>query len=238
MSLRPERGIVSEKATGGGGSWPLGKHKAPVLLALPFVLLPTTMVVFLGLAPLLGKETGYLFGFLFYWLFWCLFVPRLLLDKASFSGVLAGRRPLFARANWPAVLSFAIVSAAAAIMYLGKFVHAPWILMLLAAPCATVDGECEEILWRGLYIRSFPGKPLLAIVYPSLGYAAWHFVPQMIFPATAGTLRFVVSTFFLGLAYGFMAYRTGSAKWTAISHSLNGTLALSGNIAKSLLSII
>ncbi len=117
----------------------------------------------------------------------------------------------------------------------GGYVH--WTLVLLAAPCATADGVCEEILWRGLYIRPFPANPLLAIVYPSLGYAAWHFVPQMIFPATGGTLRFVVSTFFLGLAYGIIAYRTGSAKWTAISHSLNGTLALSGNVAKSLLSI-
>jgi hypothetical protein len=150
------------------------------------------MAVFLGLAPLLGKETGYLVGFLFYWLFWCLFVPRLLLGKAEFSSVLAGRWPLLARRNWLSVLLLAIVTGAAAIMYLFKFVHAPWTLKLLAAPCATADGVCEEILWRGLYIRSFPGKPLLAIVYPSLGYAARHFVPQMIFPATGGTFRFVV----------------------------------------------
>jgi hypothetical protein len=39
----------------------------------------------------------------------------------------------------------------------------------------------------------------------------------------------VLSTFFLGLAYGFIAYRTGSARWTAISHSLNSILALSGS---------
>ena len=229
---------MSEGAAQDGGPWLPSKHKAAVLLGLPFVLLLTTMAVFLGLASLLGKETGYLLGFLFYWLYWCLIVPRLLLGKTGFSSVLTGRKPLFTRMNWLAVLLFAIVTGTAAIMYLSKFAHASWILILLAAPCATADGVCEEILWRGLYIRTFAGNPWLAIVYPSVGYAAWHFVPQMIFPATAGTLRFVVSTFFLGLVYGFIAYRTGSAKWTAISHSLNGTLALSGNIAKNLLSII
>jgi hypothetical protein len=229
---------VSENTGRVGGPTPLAKGKALVLLGLPFVLFLTTMAVFLSSAHLLGKEKGYLLGLLFYWLFWCLLVPRFLLGKASFSGVLVGRVPLFARMNWPAVLLFAIVTGAAAIMYLSKFVRAPWILILLAVPCATADGVCEEILWRGLYIRSFPDNPLLAILYPSLGYAAWHFVPQMIFPATGGTLPFVVSTFFLGLAYGFIAYRTASAKWTAISHSLNGALALSGNVAKSLLSII
>ena len=94
---------MSEDAVREGGPWRLSKHKAAVLLGLPFVLLLTTMAVFLGLAPLLGRETSYLLGFLFYWLVWCLIVPRLLLGKASFSSVLAGRMPLFARINWLAV---------------------------------------------------------------------------------------------------------------------------------------
>jgi hypothetical protein len=49
---------------------------------------------------------------------------------------------------------------------------------------------------------------------------------------------FVVSTLFLGLAYGFIAYRTGSARWTAISHSVSGILALSGMLAPSLLTLL
>lgn len=148
------------------------------------------------------------------------------------------RGPDVLQANWLAVLLFAIVTGAAATMCLPKFVHAPWALILFAAPCATANGVCEEILWRGLYVRSFPGNPLLPIVYSALGYAAWQFVPQTIFRAAGGTLRYVISTFFLRLAYGFIAYRTGSAKWTAISHSLNGTTALSGNVARSLLLIV
>jgi membrane protease YdiL (CAAX protease family) len=47
----------------------------------------------------------------------------------------------------------------------------------------------------------------------------------------------VISTFFLGLSYGFIAYRTGSAKWTALSHSLNGILALSGMLAATILKL-
>lgn len=44
---------------------------------------------------------------------------------------------------------FAIVIWVAAIMHLSKFVHAPKVLILLAVPCATADGVCKEILWRG-----------------------------------------------------------------------------------------
>jgi hypothetical protein len=64
----------------------------------------------------------------------------------------------------------------------------------------------------------------------------WHFVPQMIYPA-GNQFGFVFSTLFLGLAYGLIAYRTGSAKWTAISHSVNGALALAAPLAQIIFTI-
>ena len=225
---------MSKNAGGKSGR----RERGLVLLGLPAFLFLTTTAVFLGAASRLGKEAGYLLGFLFYWLFWCLFFPRFMLGKAGFSQVLTDRSPLFARRNWPAAALLAIVTGVTAILYLSHFVRAPWALILLALPCASANGLCEEILWRGLYVKSFPGNRWLAIVYPSVGFAAWHFVPQMVFPAATGTLAFVAAAFLLGLAYGFVAYRTGSARWTAISHSLNGTLALGGHVAISILSLV
>jgi len=214
------------------------KQKRLFLLALPVLLVPSTSAVFLGTTSGLGKAPGYWLGFLFYWLFWCLLVPRLVLGRAGFRSLLSDRTPLFNRQNWLAALLFLVVTAVTLVMYLASFLRASWTLILLAVPCATVNGLCEEMLWRGLYVKSFPGNPWLAILYPCLGFAAWHFAPQIVFPASGGTPPFVLSTFFLGLAYGFIAYRTGSAKWTAVSHSLNGILAVSGMLAPSLLLIL
>ncbi len=211
--------------------------KSPLVIAIPFLLLPGTALVFSLSARWLGAEAGYLLGFAFYWLFWCLLVPRWLLGKVEFASILRDRVPLFCRANWLAALLWLVVTLVAVLMYAGEFVRAPLILILLAAPLATINGFCEEILWRGLYIRRFPRNPWLAIVYPSLGFALWHFAPQMIFPAE-NVIGFVISTFFLALPYGYVAYRTGSAKWTALSHSLSGILALSGNLAPSVLTLI
>ena len=213
------------------------RSKIILLMGLPFALILTAGVVFQGLSSLLGKQAGYLLGFLFYWGFWCLLVPRLLLGRDSFRGLLIDRAQLFSRRNWPAALTFVVISGVTVIMYQSGFLRAPWDLILLAVPFAVINGLCEESLWRGLYVKAFPGNPWLGILFPSLGFACWHFVPQMIFPAATGTLPFVLSTIFLGLAYGFIAYRTGSAKWTAISHSLNGILALSGMLAPSLLAL-
>lgn len=42
----------------------------------------------------------------------------------------------------------------------------------------------------------------------------------------------------LALLYGCIAYCTGSAKWTALLHSLSGILALSGYLAPGMLALI
>jgi deazaflavin-dependent oxidoreductase (nitroreductase family) len=206
-------------------------------LLLPLALIASTGLVFRAASHWLEKEAAYLLGFAFYWLFWCLLVPGLILGKQGFASLLVDRTPLFGRRNWPAALLWLVVIVVAVFMYGQGFVRAPLSLILAAIPLATANGFCEEILWRGLYARLFPNNPWLGIVYPSVGFALWHFAPQMALP-DENTVGFVVSTLFLGLAYGFIAYRTGSAKWTAISHSLSGILALSGYLAPSLLALI
>jgi uncharacterized protein len=211
--------------------------KTALLFGLPFLLLPAMVAIFTLFARWLGAEAGYLLGFGCYWLFWCLLIPRWLLGKAEFAAILHDRAPLFSRANWLAALLWLVVSLVAVFMYAGEFLHASPALILLAVPLATLNGICEEILWRGLYVRLFPRNPWMGILYPSLGFALWHLAPQVIFPAE-NVAGFVTSTFFLALPYGYIAYRTGSARWTAISHSLSGILALSGYLAPSLLVLI
>jgi membrane protease YdiL (CAAX protease family) len=108
---------------------------------------------------------------------------------------------------------------------------------MIAIPVPTLNGFCEEVLWRGLYVRVFPENIWLAILYPSVGFALWHLVPLSIF-SEGNKYSFVLSTFFLGMVYGYIAYETGSAKWTAISHSLNGMLALGGMITSSIMKLL
>jgi membrane protease YdiL (CAAX protease family) len=207
-----------------------------LLLALPFVLMPSATFVFQAFSNWLGNEQGYLLGFLFYWTIWCLLIPFAFLGKDGFLSLFVDRTPLLSGTNWLAAVTFIFISLVALAMYGRNFVHAPWILILVAIPAATVNGICEELLWRGLYVRAFPSNFWLAILFPAIGFALWHLVPLQIF-SNGSKFAFVLSTFFLGLAYGFIAYKTGSAKWTAISHSLNGIFALSGMVAPSILAL-
>ena len=207
------------------------------LIALPPVLIFCTAFAFNLFSKRLGKEAGYLLGFLFYWAAWCVSVPWICLGKDRFLSLFVDATPLLSRPNWPAAVIWALIILVTLVMYGQNFIRAPLTLILVAIPAATINGICEELLWRGLYVRAFPDNIWLAILFPALGFALWHLVPLQVF-SSGSKLRFVLSTLFLGLAYGFIAYKTGSAKWTAISHSLNGIFALSGMIAPSILTLV
>lgn len=208
-----------------------------ILLPLPLVLLGTMLFVFQIGVTAFGKEIGYLLGFAWYWGIWCLGLPLAMLGWTDLVTLLQESSPLFSQRNWFAAVIFVVIMVVTLGMYGAEFSRAGAILILVAIPAAVVNGICEELLWRGLYVREFPTSPCLGILYPAVGFAAWHIAPLQIFPAVGGWFPFVTSTFFLGLAYGFIAYRSGSARWTAVSHSLNGILALSGMLAPSILAL-
>ena len=210
--------------------------KLSVLLVIPFLLLPSAALVFWIGVRWLGREAGYLVGFLFYWTIWCLLFPLLVQGRVGFRALLSDQLPLFSSVNWPAAALLVVITLVTLLMYSRVFFSATLLMVLVAIPLATINGFCEEVLWRGLYVRAFPGNPWLAILFPAIAFALWHLVPLVVFPE-GNRFAFVLSTFFLGLAYGWIAYRTGSAKWTAISHSLNGALALSGMLAPSILKL-
>jgi len=211
--------------------------KRYILLITPFALLVSTALVFEFASQSLGSAAGYLLGFAFYWVFWCLLLPLLVLGWKDFTSLLAGRSPLFVWDNRIAAFLWLVVTAAALVMYGPEFIRAAPMLILVSIPLAAINGVCEELLWRGLYVRAFPQNSWLSVFFPAAGFAFWHLVPLRIFHE-GNEWIFVTSTFFLGLVYGFIARKTGSAKWTAISHGLNGILALSGMLAPSLVKLL
>ena len=205
------------------------------MLLLPFLLIPSTAIVFISLSQWLNAEVGYVLGFLFYWVIWCCLVPLWILRREGIRSLFREETPLFRKSNWlPAVLLVLIVVITVIMYPPTALLAAPARLLIVAIPVAIVNGICEELLWRGLYVRAFPRNPVLGVVYPSLGFALWHISPQLVFPAESGVWPFVVSTFFLGISYGWISYRTRSIKWNAISHSIGGILDVGGAIAPSI----
>ena len=211
------------------------------LIGLPVLLLASTALAFTVLAWWLGRDLGYVLGFAFYDLVWCILVPLILLGKKGFLSLFSERTPLFSKANWLPAALLVITTVVAVAMYwdtIANIASTPVALILVGIPVTVINSTCEEILWRGVYARAFPNRPFLGLIYPSIGFALWHISPQLVMPAEGSVFPFVISTFFLGLVYGWAAYRTGSARWTALSHSLNGILTLGVPLSTAILALV
>jgi len=92
-------------------------------------------------------------------------------------------------------------------------------VFLLSAALAVVNASLEECFWRGVYVHYF-SSPLTAWLFPAVGFAIWHFAPLSVLPYKRGSVFFVLSSFFLGLCWGFVAFKTKSIGWNIVSHIL------------------
>ena len=101
-----------------------------------------------------------------------------------------------------------------------------FLILLLASIQALINGTCEEIYWRGLFFKKFPQNKLWGFLYPAIGFALWHFSPQLVYPAEMGEVAFVISTLFLGLSFNWIAYKTKSIRWSVVIHVLISFFAL------------
>ena len=165
-------------------------------------------------------------------------VPLVLFGKDGFLSLFREESPFFRRENWFLITLLALTIVGAVVGYAIPSLARVSLWTALFAPIAIVNGTCEEVLWRGTYVKAFRHSVLLACIYPALGFAVSHISPLLIYAAEGGVLPFVLSTFFLGLAYGWVAFKTGSAEWTAITHSLIGLLAFGEPLSSAIVRLV
>jgi membrane protease YdiL (CAAX protease family) len=182
------------------------------------------MYVLFGLLPdWLGARAGYLAAFLVYWLGWCGLLPLALLGRRGFAGLFSRpSRPL----GRPAWLSLLCLGLPLLFAYGHAFPRllprATALVVAASAAIAAVNASGEEVLWRGLYVRAFPGSRVLGWLWPTLGFALWHLGPLRVFPNRnpGGAWSFVAFCAGLGLLWGWVARSSGSVRWTTVAHAL------------------
>jgi uncharacterized protein len=204
---------------------------------LPICLLVSTSVVFYCSSLFFGKSLGYLLGFLFYWIIWCWLIPSMI-TKKSILFLFIGKYPLLKISNWWIILLFLATIISPIFMYFIPGIHeTPFLVFLVGIPFAFIHGFFEETFWRGLYIKIFPDDIMFGLLVPIIGFSIWHIAPQFSISAP-NALLFVLSTLPLGITYGLIAYKTKSAKWSALGHSISGIFAFSGYLAISFINVI
>jgi hypothetical protein len=95
-------------------------------------------------------------------------------------------------------------------------------LLVLAGVIAIVNGTCEEVLWRGTYLRVFGNRLWGGLLYPAIGFGLWHVAPIAAHWSWSlgRAAALAACAMLVGLAYGFVARHTASIRWTIFSHIL------------------
>ena len=194
------------------------------LIAAPVVLLVTTYLAFRALMALLGVGVGFFAGMVFYWVIWCLAFPLWAVGAGELREAFRNVPPRFGPRPWVGWVLLAIpVAMAVSAGAMESWGEATPLIVLASIPFALVNGTLEELLWRGTYVRAFPDHRVLGFLYPAFGFAIWHLAPVLNlshYYTPEWMAAGIAASLILGLCWGWVAWRTGSIRWVAISHIL------------------
>ncbi|MBT8207187.1 MAG: CPBP family intramembrane metalloprotease, partial [Acidimicrobiia bacterium] len=154
-----------------------------VVLLAPTALIPVTYPAFrladAALDDAFGGQLPWFVGMSFYWAVW----------GFGFSVWVLGRRRAWElirpRSATPQALRHValFIALAAAVRFLVpgmEYIKATTGAAVLLAISAFANGVFEELLWRGVFLSSFPTSIWLRVVWPSLMFGLWHLVPGSI----------------------------------------------------------
>jgi membrane protease YdiL (CAAX protease family) len=199
-----------------------------VFAVAPLGLMLATLVVFRAAQAVGGDRAALFAGFGFYWLLGGVVLPLLLIGRDGYAAVFARRKVRWSVALVTAVLLL-IASVAFALLFAFPAlfpVESNAVLVGLAA-YALVNGTLEEVFWRGVFLRRFPASLTFGVIYPAILFGTWQLVPWSVFPNWPVPADMVLMvTVPLGLLYNWVAWHTGSIRWTVLAHVLTNMSGL------------
>ena len=99
-----------------------------------------------------------------------------------------------------------------------------WIFLLLLSTNFG-NGFFEEVLWRCTYMELFPDSIFFRIVWPSIWFALWHYVPGSV-SLTGNAIGLMIGSGLMGFYLSFLAKKTGTIWWTIVAHAIGGFIMI------------
>jgi membrane protease YdiL (CAAX protease family) len=188
----------------------------PTATLLNVCMPPAMAAAFAVLNRGFGARSGYRIGFAVYWAA-CIAVSVAVLGRQA--GGLFRRTASLPPPKTVAAAVLAIpVAGAIATQLVPNLRRTTSAQLGVSIGLATVNATAEELFWRGLPSLVHPNDPVRGWLLPAAAFTAWHVVPL----AAAGSMRRAPGLLFgagmIGLGYGWIAWRTGSLRWTLLPH--------------------
>jgi hypothetical protein len=199
--------------------------KQRVALVAPLILIGVMYPIFRALAGVFEEDwrIGWYLGLVIYWLIWGAAFPLWVIGKESIAKIVRPQR-LNLRAFLLVLLMLLLASLYRFVPGMAYQKRSLWILLLLLSTNFG-NGFFEEVLWRGVYMELFPDSILFRIVWPTIWFGLWHYVPGSISP-DGGVWGLVIGSGLMGFYLSFVAKKTGTIWWTIVAHTIGGMIMI------------
>ena len=205
-----------------------------LLVISPILVISMTLWAYFS-TSFWGITVGYISTNLIYWIVFC--IPSVIF-------ITKGKKQAFVKMYMHKdstskttlftynLLSFIPACATGFIVFMPTINVASAIPIIIALIYAILNGSIEELFWRGLFNKAFNNNIIFAFIYPTIMFSGWHVALAsangVIY--TGGSITLLVGASFMGMLWGFVAYKTKSIKYITIAHIITNFFAFSGLI--------
>jgi membrane protease YdiL (CAAX protease family) len=194
-------------------------RKQKIAIIAPLVLVAVMYPVFHSLAGVMNDRLAWYLGLVIYWLIWGAVFPLLIIGRDTIKELIRPQKP---DKKILLLVAIPLVGALAARLILGGYEkESVWIaLLIFSTPFG--NGFFEEVLWRGVYVKLFPNNIFFWMIWPSVWFALWHYVPGSVSGGNPAGL--MIGSGMMGFYLSFLTKKTGTLWWAIVFHIVGGII--------------
>ena len=203
-------------------------RKQIIVFIIPPLLIASMYPTFNSLAGVLDNDRlAWYLGLITYWLVWGMAFPLIIIGKQDIKSLIRPQKPTIKVLLPMFIILLGALAARLLVPGIEYEKQNVWIFILLLSTCFG-NGFFEELLWRGVYYKLFPNNILFRMIWPSIWFGIWHYVPVSINSnELTGLIGMMIGPFLMGLVLSYMTKKTNTLWWSILAHTVGGMILVS-----------
>jgi len=203
------------------------KRRVAAVIAPPLLIAVMYPIFHLLAGTLENGRIAWYLGLAIYWLIWGAVFPLLMI---GFQNVKELIRPKIISRRVLLLLAVPLVGAMGAKLVpgMGAYEKESMLITILLVSSAFGNGFFEELLWRGVYAKLFATNLFFRMIWPSVWFGLWHYIPVSINNGElTGLIGMMVGPMMMGLWFSYLTKKTNTLWWAIVAHIVGGIIMMS-----------
>ncbi len=205
----------------------LADKKRIIAIIAPPILIAFMYPIFQSLAGFIENDRiAWYLGLAIYWLVCGTIFPIMMIGIGNIKELV---RPRKISKKILMLLAIPLVGAIGAKLVpgMGGYEKESALIFILLVSSPFCNGFFEEVLWRGLYVKLFPTNIFFRMIWPSVWFGIWHYVPvSMNNPEWTGLIGMIVGPMMMGLYLSYLTNKTNTLWWAILAHTIGGIIMI------------